>query len=92
MDTSTVSATVYMENVEARDAETLLPIIQSEVNLRSIVLFHEWRTYRCFEGIGLQHKCQPFNKFAEPETGVHTYHIESNWNRKKCNNKNAIEF
>ena len=84
VDTSTSPAIGYMELVDTRDAETLLPIINSVVEPGSIVHTDEWRAYRGIMRMGMEHKTVNHSgNFVEPESGVHTQHTESYWNRKK---------
>ena len=75
----------FMEIVENRGAEILLPIIQSVVRPGSIVHSDEWRSYRQIQGrTGLSHRTVNHSiNFVEPITGVHTQNIESYWNVKK---------
>ena len=84
VDTSTSRFTGYLEMVDTRDTETLLPIINSVVEPGSVVPTDEWRAYRGIMRMGLEHTTVNHSvNFVEPDSGVHTQHIESYWNRKK---------
>ena len=85
VDTSFKPSVGFMEIVENRGAEILLPIIQSVVRPGSIVHSDEWRSYRQIQGrTGLSHRTVNHSiNFVEPITGVHTQNIESYWNVKK---------
>ena len=85
VDTSFKPSVDFMEIVENRGAEILLPIIQSVVRPGSIVHSDEWRSYRQIQGrTGLSHRTVNHSiNFVKPITGVHTQNIESYWNVKK---------
>ena len=84
VDTSTCPAIGYMEMVDTRDTETLLSIINSVVEPGSVVHTDEWRAYRGIIRMGLENITVNHSvNFVGPESGVHTQHIESYWNRKK---------
>ena len=85
VDTSFKPSVGFMEIVENRGAEILLPIIQSVVRPGSIVRSDEWRSYRQIQGrTGLSHRTVNHSiNFVEPITGVHNQNIESYWNVKK---------
>ena len=82
-DTSFKPAIGFMEIVENRNSETLLPIIQSVARPGSIIHTDEWRSYRGIQRMGYAHKTVNHSiNFVEPD-GTHTQTIESYWNRKK---------
>ena len=85
VDTSFKPSVGFMEIVENRGAEILLPIIQSVVRPGSIVHSDEWRSYRQIQGrTGLSHRTVNHSiSFVEPIPGVHAQNIESYWNVKK---------
>ena len=85
VDTSFKPSVGFMEIVENRGAEILLPIIQSVVRPVSIVHSNEWQSYRQIQGrTGLSHRTvNHIINFVETITGVHTQNIESYWNVKK---------
>ena len=83
VDTSFSPAIGYMEIVEKRDQITLLPIINRVARRGSIIHSDEWRAYR---NISEDFNHQTVNHtlhFVDPETGVHTQHVESYWNKHK---------
>ena len=55
VDTSYQPAVGYMEVVEKRDAETLLPIVQAVVDRFSIIHLDEWKAYSSLQRSGYQH-------------------------------------
>ena len=85
LDTSQTPAVGYMEIVEKRDANTLLPIIQRIVRPGSVIYSDEWRAYRNIQTLlGLEHKTVNHSlHFVDPVTGVHTQAIEAYWSSKK---------
>ena len=84
-DISTKPALGYMEIVPARDAATLLPIIQDHVHPGTIIWSDCWAAY---SGVGALPSVQGHStvnhsiEFVAP-SGTHTNHIESYWNRIK---------
>lgn len=84
-DTSAKPAITYMQTVDKRDADTLLPIIQSVVQPGTIIHSDQWRAYcRIQEKLHLEHATVNHSvNFVDPETGVHTQTIESCWARTK---------
>ena len=75
-DTNVVPALGYMEMVSARDAATLLPIIQAHVHPETIIWSDSWAAYNSVSTVN--HSIE----FVSP-SGTHTQHIESYWNRAK---------
>ena len=86
VDTSTKPATGYMELVQSRDAQTLLPIIQAHTAPGTIVHSDQWRAYSQVPTLPTVSSYATVNhsvNFVDPVTGVHTQHIESYWSRVK---------
>lgn len=83
VDTSFTPAKGFMQVVEARNKQTLMPIIYNTVLPGSIIYSDEWPAYNSIN-VNYQHStvCHKFN-FVNPETGVHTQNIESYWNKQK---------
>ena len=85
VDTQYTLALGYIEIVPNREAATLLPIIQSNVQRGSIIHSDELASYRRVASIpgvtahGTVNHSIEFN----PTTSVHTQHVESYWNRVK---------
>jgi transposase-like protein len=77
VDTSTIPSTGYVEIVENRTKEILLPKIIEVVREGSIIHTDEWASYRSlnenFEHYTVVHK---YN-FVSPVSGVHTQFVES---------------
>ena len=85
VDTSTTPGTGFMQIVETRDADTLLPIIQRVVLPGTTVYSDKWRAYFNIQHrLGLHHQVVNHSlNFVDPLTGVHTQNIESYWGSKK---------
>ena len=85
VDVSTTPAMGFMEIVERRNAETLLPIIEKVVKPGSIIYSDEWRAYgRISENPDYEHQTVNHTlHFVDPKTGVHTQNVESYWNKQK---------
>ena len=85
VDTSTIPATGYMEIVERRDAETLLPIIEKIVRSGTKIFSDEWKAYGLLtRNPNYRHETVNHTlHFVDPKTGVHAQHIESYWNKQK---------
>ena len=86
VDTSKTPALEYMEVVSRRDAATLLPIIRDHTAPGTITHSDEWAAYRRVQSLPnvaghgvVNHSLH----FVEPNTGVHTQHIESYWSQVK---------
>ena len=69
----------FMQIVERRNAETLLPIIQRHILPGSIVYSDQWAAYNRVGNIaGIEHHTVNHSlHFVDPVTGVHTQNIES---------------
>ena len=72
-----------MQIVAARDATTLLPIINSHVASGTIVHSDEWAAYNRLPNVNSYSSVNHSITFVDPITGTHTQHIESYWNRVK---------
>jgi hypothetical protein len=85
VDTSTKPCKGYMEIVESRSAESLLPIIQRVCRPGTIVHSDEWAAYRQIHSrLGFQHNTVNHSvNFVDGQTGVHTQAIESWWVQRK---------
>lgn len=81
-DTSYTPARGFVVPVNNRSTNTILPIIRSKVRPGSIIVTDEWRSYNRLSLQGYMHQtvCHRYN-FVDPESGVHTQHVES-WNNK----------
>ena len=87
VDTSQQPALGYMEVVHARDAATLLPIIQAHTAPGSTIHSDQWAAYTRVQTLGNVATHNSVNHslhFLDPVTGVHTQNVESYWNRVKC--------
>ena len=72
--------------VAARDAITLLPIINNHEVSGTIVHSNEWPAYNRVASLPNANSCSSVNHsttFVDPITDTHTQHIESYWNRVK---------
>jgi len=86
------SGNVYLERVDKRNSETLIPIIKKIVKKRSIINTDEWRAYRSLQKIFVRspdgnRRCNRFThmtvnhsrNFVNRQTGAHTQNIERTW-------------
>lgn len=63
-----------------RDAETLIPLIQKHVAPGTTIYSDCWKAYGGLQELNYHHLTVNHSiNFKDPETGVHTNHIESNW-------------
>ena len=63
-----------------RDAETLLPLIKKHVAPGTTIYSDCWKAYAKLEELDFKHLTVNHSEhFKDPESGVHTNHIESNW-------------
>ena len=74
----------FLVSVPARDAATLLPIVQQWVMPGSIVHSDMWQAYNQLGALGYEHETVNHSLFfVDPVTGVHTNHVEAMWQRAK---------
>lgn len=74
----------YIQLVEDRSAETLLPIISSWCEPGAIIYTDGWAAYNQLGSLGFRHHSVIHERhFVDPETGVHTNSVESYWQRCK---------
>ena len=86
VDTSEEPGLGYMEVVPSRDANTLLPIIQAHTAPGTTIHSDQWRAYSNVITLPAVHGHGVVNHslhFVDPVTGVHTWTVESYWNRVK---------
>ncbi|XP_076031782.1 uncharacterized protein LOC143019698 [Oratosquilla oratoria] len=70
--------------VEKRNAETLIPIIQREVEVGSVIHSDEWAAYRQLQQVGFHHATVNHqHHYVDSATGVHTQKIERSWLESK---------
>ena len=78
----------FLYCVDARDAATLLPIIQNHVLPGTTILSDEWAAYRQIQALGYQHNTVNHSlTFVDPVTGAHTQNVESHWRHAKQRSK-----
>ena len=85
-DTSQKPALGFMQIVPRRDAATLLPIIQANVQAGTTIHSDQWAAYNqvgSLPGITAHDTVNHSLHFVDPVTGTHTQNIESYWNRVK---------
>lgn len=74
----------WIELVENRSAETLIPLIQSWCLPGTIIQSDGWAAYNGIEEAGFAHEIVVHeNHFVDPITGVHTNNVEAYWQRCK---------
>jgi len=70
----------YMQLVQHRDANTLLPIIRQYVPVGTEIWLDEWPAYHGLSAMGYTHRTVNHSrKFKDPVTGVCTNHVEVYW-------------
>lgn len=80
-----INANLYLQLVEDRKSQTLLPIIRDIVQHGSVIMSDEWRAYsqlsndKNYLHLTVNHKMN----FVNRETGAHTQRIESIWGKLK---------
>ena len=70
---------VMMEHVEARDAETLLPIIESVIEPASVIHSDCWKAYSGLAAMGYEHDTVNHRENFVSPTGANTQMIEATW-------------
>ena len=73
------SGRVMMEPVARRDADTLLPVIQSTVAAGSIIWSDMWRAYHDLRRLGYAHQTVNHSQQFVAANGVNTQMIEGCW-------------
>ena len=74
----------FIVPVEDRSRKTLLPIIQQYIFDGTTIYSDCWKAYDCLNDEGFNHlNVNHSLHFKDPETGVHTNHIEGMWNQVK---------
>ena len=70
----------FIQLVDKRDANTLLPIIQCVVAPGSTAWLHEWAAYHQLNQLGYDHHTVNHSEnFKDPVTGTCTNHVEVYW-------------
>lgn len=87
VDTSHQPARGYMQIVDRRDANTLIPLIRAHTLPGTIVHSDQWAAYAQVAAT-IPHIAQHSTvnhslEFVNPTTGTHTQHVESYWGRVK---------
>ena len=81
------SGNAFMVEVQARDAQTLLPIIRQHIRPGTRIYSDEWRAYRAIQARpGRQYGHTTVNHsrhFVDPATGAHTQNVEGMWSTCK---------
>lgn len=74
----------WIELVDDRSKETLLPIIQSWCLPGTIIVSDGWPAYNNISSLGFEHEVVIHERyFVDPNTGVHTNNVEAYWQRCK---------
>lgn len=72
--------------VQQRDAQTLLPIIQTHVAPGTVIHSDQWAAYNRIASLPNVSSHSTVNHsvtFVDPLSGTHTQNVESYWNRAK---------
>ncbi|XP_068222000.1 uncharacterized protein [Palaemon carinicauda] len=70
--------------VEKRNVETLIPIIQREVEVGSVIHSDEWPAYSRLQHLGFVHETVNHQRhYVDQATGAHTQRIERSWLESK---------
>ena len=70
----------FLDPVERRDRDTLLPIIRAQILPGTRVMSDLWKSYDCLQNEGYQHLTVNHSlNFVDPDTGAHTQGIENTW-------------
>ncbi len=86
VDTAHEPAQGVMTIVQQRDAQTLLPIIQTHVAPGTVIHSDQWAAYNRVGSLPNVSSHSTVNHsvtFVDPSTGTHTQNVESYWNRAK---------
>jgi transposase-like protein len=74
----------WIQFVENRSSESLIPIIQSWCLPGTIIVTDGWSAYSTIEEYGFTHEVVIHERyFVDPLTGVHTNNVENYWMRCK---------
>lgn len=75
---------IYLELVQNRSADVLLPIIKRICRQGTTILSDQWRSYNKVSSSGFRHETVNHSlHFVDPNTGVNTQTIESYWGKLK---------
>ena len=78
----------FLVEVDRRDADTLLPILQQYVLPGTTVVSDLWQAYNTINALGYNHLTVNHRmNFVDPVTHATTNHVESMWCRAKQRNK-----
>ncbi|KAG0441676.1 hypothetical protein DMUE_0868 [Dictyocoela muelleri] len=72
----------YLQKVDNRSCETLIPIIQKNIKSRSYVVSDKWSAYKSIGKYFRDSVCHKYN-FVDPETKANTQTIENIWSLLK---------
>lgn len=81
----------FLIPVPHRDAATLLPIINQYILPGTTIHSDMWAAYNNIGQMGFQHQTVNHSlHFVDPQTGVHTNHVEAMWQRAKSKFKSMM--
>ena len=83
--TERITGSSFLVEVDKRDAQTLMPIIEQYIRPGSIIYSDEWKAYAGISKVNnYEHRTVNHSKFfVNPLTGAHTQQIESLWSQMK---------
>lgn len=74
----------YIQYVNNRTSQVLIPIIQNHVQAGSTIWTDQWRAYNNLRHLGYIHQTVNHSRhFRDPVTGVCTNHVEGYWSKLK---------
>ena len=82
----------FIQLVDARDAQTLIPVIQANILPGTEIWSDQWVAYNGPAAGGYIHKIVSHSRnYVDPVSGCHTNDIESRWNACKAFFKSSLK-
>ncbi|XP_025158751.1 uncharacterized protein LOC112589480 [Harpegnathos saltator] len=78
--------TIFIVPIQDWTEETLLACVKEWILPRTTIISDCWKSYNCLSNEGFQHLTVNHSyNFVDPESGVHTQHIERVWREVRRN-------